>query len=296
MGTIELGIKWKLSRVLSLYTGLYGEYGFNDITKAGHNDRFLIVNSADPANFTTNSTLTSQYTNGTREGEFGEYVSSGKTESFVSRVSPAAAGVKIRLGMNFCKKEKDKTPEPAPAPKPEPTPAPVVKPEPAPEEPKPLPKPIAPPRKTTDEFERTLSDEEIIENLHRLVFEYGSVKGVIGVPFGGDDILAGYDLDQSSLSPNMKRILDGKIAEIKSKYGADVTIITEGHTCTVGNEAYNLKLGQRRAEVVRQYLIEKGGFNPAKITAISKGQAYPIAPNDNEANRKKNRRVVIIIK
>jgi len=299
MGTAEAGIKWKLSEVLSLYTGAYFEYGFNDIIKGGHGERFLVYNETNPANFTTNSTLTSQYT------------SNGRTESFVDRASPAAVGVKIRLGVNLCQKEKGEKepkvkepakpkPAPAPAPAPKPAPAPAPEPEkvtpPAPAPPK--VKPPAPPRTTTEEFDQTLSDEEIIESLHRLVSEYGSsVKGAYSIQMSGEGIeqyLAGYDLNQSSLSSNMKKILDAKIADIRAKYGTNVGIIVEGHTCNIGTEAANMRVGQRRADVVRQYLISKG-FNAQKITAVSKGQSVPIAPNTTEANRRQNRRVVLIV-
>ena len=293
MGTVEAGIKWKLSRIWSLYTGLYFEYAFNNAVKGGNEERFLVYNETDPANFTTNSALNSQYTN------------DGTTASFVDRVSPAAAGVKIRLGMNLCQKEKvEKAPKeviPTPTPKPVEE-KPVEKVEPTPT-PKPVVKPIAPIRDRTEEFEQTLSDEEIIEDLRRVVSEYGSsVKAAFSIQMVGDDdattnkkYVAGYDLDQSSLSANMKKVLDERIAEIRRLHGNNVSIICEGHTCNIGTEAYNLKLGQRRAETVRDYLISQG-FSPEKVTAVSKGQSSPIVPNTNEANRRKNRRVVLIIR
>ena len=295
MGTAEAGIKWKLSEVLSLYTGAYFEYGFNDAVKSGHGERFLVYNENDPGNFTTNSTLTSQYT------------SNGKTGTFVDRASPAAVGIKLRLGVNLCQKEKgEKEVKPAPTPKPAPAPAPAPKPAPAPAPapeqvtpaPAPKPKPIAPPRTRTEEFDQTLSDEEIIESLQRLVSEYGSsVKGAYSIQMSGEGIeqyLAGYDLNQSSLSSNMKKILDAKIADIRAKHGTNVSIIVEGHTCNIGTEAANMRVGQRRADVVRDYLISKG-FNAQKITAVSKGQSIPIAPNTTEANRRTNRRVVLVV-
>jgi outer membrane protein OmpA-like peptidoglycan-associated protein len=294
IGTAEAGIKWRLNNVLSLYTGAYFEYGFNNAVKGGHGDRFLVYNASNPADFTTNSALTSQFTD------------NGRTESFIDRASPAAVGVKVRLGVNLCQKEKrEKAPkavkERPVRPTPAPTPTPEVEPTPEVIPPTPVPprvKPPAPPRTRTEEFEHTLSDEEIIESLHRLVSEYGSsVKAAFSIRMSGEGIeqyLAGYDLNQSSLSPNMRKILDAKIAEIRAKHGTNVSIIVEGHTCNIGTEAANMRVGQRRADVVRQYLISKG-FNAQKVTAVSKGQSAPIAPNTTEANRRNNRRVVLIV-
>ena len=270
MGTFEAGAKWRLSRVLSLYTGLYFEYGFNDVVD-GHNDRFLAYNSANPENFTVNSTLTSQYT------EDGK-----KPQSFTDHVSPMAAGLKLRLGVNLCKKAKDA--EEARVPAPAPTPTPVKRPQ---------PKPVVIEDEMDEPVQRgvkRLSDEEMEEDLRRAVSEYGSsVKGTVGIE------LEGYELDQSVLSPRMERILDDKVAQIRKMYGSDISIICEGHTCDVGNEAYNMRLGQKRADIVRNFLISRG-FNANKVVAISKGQSSPIVPNTDEANRKKNRRVVLIIR
>jgi outer membrane protein OmpA-like peptidoglycan-associated protein len=287
-GTAEAGVKWRLSRVLSLYTGLYFEYGFNDVA-GKHSDKFIVYNNIEPENFKVNSTLTSEYT------------SQGKTESFSGHVSPLAAGLKVRLGVNFgCGAVKEKAVEQKPAPVKEVTPAPPSKPvkEVAPEVQQQSRKAkalaiIASREKDEDEPEESniLPAQEVEEDLKRAVLEYGnSVKGMITIE------LEGYELDQSALSPKMEQILDEKIAQIKKTYGEDIRIICEGHTCNTGKAEYNLKLGLKRANVVRDYLIRKGGYSADKIEAISKGQTSPIVPNDTEANRKKNRRVVLIIK
>lgn len=64
-----------------------------------------------------------------------------------------------------------------------------------------------------------------------------------------------------------------------------------GHTDNVGKASYNKKLSQKRAEAVRDYLIEKGGVNGARLTAIGYGQDKPIASNRTARGRDKNRRV-----
>lgn len=68
-------------------------------------------------------------------------------------------------------------------------------------------------------------------------------------------------------------------------------IVVEGHTDSVGVEAYNLDLSQRRANGVRAFLIERYKIPKDKIQAIGYGQTRPIADNGNFQGRQKNRRV-----
>jgi len=68
----------------------------------------------------------------------------------------------------------------------------------------------------------------------------------------------------------------------------------EGHTDSVGSAEYNMKLSQRRAEAVKQYLISKG-ISPDRLEAVGYGETRPIASNATAAGRAKNRRVEIIL-
>jgi outer membrane protein OmpA-like peptidoglycan-associated protein len=136
----------------------------------------------------------------------------------------------------------------------------------------------------------SIMPDESKEELKTAISEYGSsVQGVISIEVDG------YELDQSILSTSMERSLDNIMAQMRKTYGSNISIVCEGHTCNVGNNAYNTKLGQKRAEEVRKFLIHKG-FNPNKVTATSKGQYLPVVPNTNEANQKRNRRVTLIIR
>ncbi|WP_108868400.1 OmpA family protein [Aquimarina aquimarini] len=78
-----------------------------------------------------------------------------------------------------------------------------------------------------------------------------------------------------------------------NKYSEKSVLIT-GHTDDIGNEESNLWYGQQRANNVRDYLISQG-ISKDKIKALSKGESNPIAPNDSEENRTKNRRIEIIV-
>ena len=74
----------------------------------------------------------------------------------------------------------------------------------------------------------------------------------------------------------------------------EINVELAGHTDHVGSDAYNLKLSQERAEVVRQALISKG-IAEARLNAKGYGFSKPIYPNDTEEHRAMNRRTEMII-
>jgi OOP family OmpA-OmpF porin len=68
--------------------------------------------------------------------------------------------------------------------------------------------------------------------------------------------------------------------------------VIEGHTDSVGNDDYNLKLSQRRADAVRQYLLDKGVAG-ARLEAKGFGESQPVADNKTVEGRAQNRRVIL---
>jgi OOP family OmpA-OmpF porin len=68
--------------------------------------------------------------------------------------------------------------------------------------------------------------------------------------------------------------------------------VVEGHTDSVGDDAYNLKLSQRRADAVRKYLVDKG-VPSTPLEARGFGEAQPVADNKTADGRAQNRRVVL---
>ncbi|MFC3193501.1 OmpA family protein [Marinicella sediminis] len=85
----------------------------------------------------------------------------------------------------------------------------------------------------------------------------------------------------------------GKVLEFIDGY-PDRSIRIEGHTDSSGSESFNLKLSQERADAVKALLVEYG-IAAARIEAIGMGESLPVADNNSEAGKAKNRRVDVII-
>ena len=99
-----------------------------------------------------------------------------------------------------------------------------------------------------------------------------------------------YDFNKSDLKPEGKATLD-KIAKDLSKIKLEV-IIAVGNTDSIGTDAYNMALGQRRAQSVKAYLTSKG-VDGTRIYTESKGKSNPVASNATAEGRAKNRRTDI---
>lgn len=74
----------------------------------------------------------------------------------------------------------------------------------------------------------------------------------------------------------------------------DKTILIEGHTDDVGSDEFNIQLSLKRAEAVRQALIQRG-IVKERLKFSGYGRTRPIAPNDSEIGRSLNRRVELIV-
>lgn len=96
-----------------------------------------------------------------------------------------------------------------------------------------------------------------------------------------------FDFDKSILKPEGKMEVDKIVGSLKA-HGKD-TIEVSGHTCNVGADAYNMGLGQRRADAVKKYIVDSG-IDAARVSTVSFGETKPAVPNDTAANRKLNRR------
>lgn len=102
-----------------------------------------------------------------------------------------------------------------------------------------------------------------------------------------------FDFDKSVVRPDGKKSIDAALSKLA---GVDVElVIATGHTDSVGTNAYNQKLSERRAAAVKAYLVTKG-IPASKITTLGKGETQPVATNKTKEGRQKNRRVDIEFK
>lgn len=99
-----------------------------------------------------------------------------------------------------------------------------------------------------------------------------------------------FDFDSSVLKPESFKPLDEAVTVLKTY--TDVVFVIEGHTDNVGEDAYNLNLSKARAKAVKNYFISKG-IPTSRITSEGYGETKPIATNDTEEGKAKNRRVEI---
>jgi OOP family OmpA-OmpF porin len=85
-----------------------------------------------------------------------------------------------------------------------------------------------------------------------------------------------------------------RVADFMKEF-PDTTAVIEGYTDNIASAAYNQKLSEKRANSVRQYLIDKFGIDGSRLTAKGYGEDKPIASNDTEEGRQQNRRVQAVL-
>jgi outer membrane protein OmpA-like peptidoglycan-associated protein len=137
---------------------------------------------------------------------------------------------------------------------------------------------------------RALLEEFKRQNLEARETERGVV---VNLP----DVL--FDFGRADLTSTARtKVRD--IAEVLNNQAQGRRIAIEGHTDSIGSDAYNLALSERRAEAVAAAL-ESGGVASRQLTTRGYGKRYPVAPNtnadgtDNPDGRAKNRRVEVVI-
>jgi OOP family OmpA-OmpF porin len=102
-----------------------------------------------------------------------------------------------------------------------------------------------------------------------------------------------FDFDKSNIKSEFRPVLDEAAQILADNPSVRVTI--EGHTDSIGSDAYNQRLSERRASAVRRYLVSKGVAED-RLDVVGKGETEPIAPNtqpngrDNPEGRAMNRR------
>ena len=112
---------------------------------------------------------------------------------------------------------------------------------------------------------------------------------LLAVSFKGD---VTFDTDSAVVQPGLYTEID-RVAGILTRY-PETLIRIEGHTDSVGSEKYNLDLSFRRANSVRDLLVQRG-VESSRIQTVGFGETMPVATNATEAGRRLNRRVEIKI-
>lgn len=114
-----------------------------------------------------------------------------------------------------------------------------------------------------------------------------------------DEVVLREDLTQfasgsAKLSDRAKSYLTEFAEKLKTDNVA-VYIEIQGHTDGVGDKQSNLRLGQRRADAVYDFLAKEGGLPLHRMRTISYGEDKPLADNGSPDGRAKNRRVVLVV-
>lgn len=91
-----------------------------------------------------------------------------------------------------------------------------------------------------------------------------------------------FDFNKANLKASAASALDAAHTEINALGLANPAVQVAGYTDRIGSEAYNLKLSQKRAETVANYIVSKG-VNPANVTAVGYGKANPVTGNTCDA-------------
>ena len=101
-----------------------------------------------------------------------------------------------------------------------------------------------------------------------------------------------FEVDSAKLQKTSRASLDNAVAKLRAYAYFQAEVV--GHTDNVGSAAHNRRLSRLRAEAVRDYLVQ-AGIDSSRIIARGYGEARPLADNETEAGRSRNRRVVLRI-
>ncbi len=127
--------------------------------------------------------------------------------------------------------------------------------------------------------------------------ELKETKTEVKIELSGDIL---FYFDKWDIRPGAKPVLK-KVLDVIRQY-PEASVLVGGHTDSKGSESYNLRLSQRRADSVKDWLVKNGGIDGNRILTKGWGEQKPVAPNtnpdgsDNPEGRQKNRRVEITVK
>ena len=269
MLSVETGMKWRLSDNVSLYTGVYFDYGLLDIRK-GKDDLDLFQYNTNSqtslfSSYTYNNALNAVYTKN----------ANGKREALTDKVNTMSVGLKVQLGFNLGSKIDRKVKKSI-----------LV------EKEKGL---------TAQEVDHIVSRnaKDIIDAQHN---EFNDIKAILNRFFEKEkkevekgyrlQTIFGFELDKTALLPEMISVLNENLKVMQENPSLNVKLT--GNTDDIGSSPYNYDLGRKRSNVVKDWLVSKG-IDESRLVIASEGDKNPAIPNIDEANRKYNRRVEFIV-
>ena len=166
--------------------------------------------------------------------------------------------------------------------------------------------------------QQSSSEQEAVKRA-KILKSTGTIRDIIGITKGLDSTLKDlgaqvteqeikielaadvlFDFDKYDLRPDAVPSLE-KVGAVLKEYPA-APVLIEGHTDSIGNDAYNQTLSENRANSVKDWLVENAGADAGRFTTRGWGESKPVAPNtkpdgsDNPEGRQKNRRVEITLK
>lgn len=148
-------------------------------------------------------------------------------------------------------------------------------------------------RKNLDQLreESQTRQESLRESLSQMEGKFASVRqDARGTIVSLADIL--FDFNKATLRRDVEFNLV-KIATILNQFG-EMNVLVEGHTDAIGTDEYNLALSQKRAQAVSDFLASQG-VAAKRLSWEGYGKTRPVADNDTDEGRQKNRRVDLVI-
>ena len=127
----------------------------------------------------------------------------------------------------------------------------------------------------------------LLQQLNAVLVTRDTARGLIATM---PDVL--FETNQYALRPAARESL-AKVAGILLAY-PDLRLEVDGHTDSVGSDAYNQQLSEKRAASVRDYLAQQG-IPIASVTVQGFGKTQPVASNATATGRQQNRRVELVV-
>ena len=119
-------------------------------------------------------------------------------------------------------------------------------------------------------------------------FEFKTAPRTTTAPILTKTVSVYYPTGSSTLDENAKAVLETQVVDLAATFGSAYIRIA-GNTDNVGNHDSNVRLSRARADAVAQFLVSKG-FDRNKFEVVGNGPDKPLASNDSDEGRAKNRR------